>query len=471
MDSYNRLAKSSVIFAIGNIGSKLIYILLVPLYTYHLSTAQYGTVDLIITTLSLLIPIFTFSIFDAVLRFSLDNSYDRKLILAHGITITIIGFLISLLMYPIFILVFPFEQYIIYLYILLLFQSINNTLLQFARAIGKVKLFAGSSLISAFVVLICNIIFIVILDWNIEGFLLSLIFSYIISCLLLFILGRMHMYWSTNFFNTKIIKEMLFYSVPLIPNAIMWWVMGASDRYIISYMMGISANGMYAVATKLPSILNILNSVFIQAWQVAAIEEGSSKEKSQFYSNVFNVFSIGILILTSILIIFLKLILKIFVSPEYFEVWRYVPFLFLGVVFSSFSSFYGANYIAMKNTKGVFKTSIFGAVFNIIANIILVPIMGINGAAISTMLSFLLMWILRVFDTRDFVKININKKRFIFTMFIILIQIAILYINLNMEYIIQSLLFVILLLINRKDVQIIISKIIILFKTKILKKV
>ena len=148
--------------------------------------------------------------------------------------------------------------------------------------------------------------------------------------------------------------------------------MNASDRYAINIFLGISANGIYAIANKVPTILNMLYSIFSQAWQLSAIEEADNKNKSQFYTNVFNIFSLVMLIGTSCILVIIRPIIETFLADAYRDSWKYVPFLLLSVVFTSFSAFLGTNYIAMKETKGVFKTSLVGAIVNIILNILLI---------------------------------------------------------------------------------------------------
>src|SRR5690606_38107953 len=118
------------------------------------------------------------------------------------------------------------------------------------------------------------------------------------------------------------------------------------------------------------------------------IEEANSKDKSNFFSNVFNVFSMVMLLSTSLLLVHLKYIIEVLVADSYIESWKYVPFLLLGIVFSSFSGFLGTNYIAEKKTTGVFKTSLIGAIINIVLNLLMIPLLGLNGAAIATMISF-----------------------------------------------------------------------------------
>ncbi|MDK8210357.1 oligosaccharide flippase family protein, partial [Bacillus subtilis] len=287
MSKYKKLAINSIVFAIGNLGSKLISFLLLPLYTYYLEKNEFGTVDLLTTTLSLIIPIVTLSVFDAVLRFTMDKGYDNKIVLNNALLITLLGFIFSILLYPLVIIVFPFPKLLLYFYVLLLIQSINSSLSQFVRALGKIKFFSTIGIIGALTVLVGNIVFLVMLHWGIEGYLISLIFSNIVCFMFTFFFGDIRKYISISKANLNVVKKMLIYSIPLIPNALMWWIMSLSDRYIISFFLGLGANGLYAVASKIPSLLNIINSIFFQAWQMSAIEESESKNKSEFYTKIF----------------------------------------------------------------------------------------------------------------------------------------------------------------------------------------
>lgn len=459
MNIYKKLLNNSLVFAIGNLGTKLIIFFLVPLYTYYLSTSEFGMVDLFTTTVSLFMPIFTLSISDSVLRFVMDKAYDKQAVLINSIIVIFIGSGVLLLMYPLLIAFFPFDDYILYFYFLILIQAIFTSLNEYVRAKGMVRLFAASGIINALSLLLCNILFLVILKSGVIGYLLSLIVSYVISIIFLLWRGKVPKDISIKKINVILLKKMLIYSVPLIPNALMWWVMTFSDRYIISYMLGLSANGLYAVANKIPSILTIINSIFFQAWQMSAIEEADSNNKSVFFSNVFKVFSITMLVSTSFILAHLKFIVDLLVSDAYFEAWKYVPFLLLGVVFSSFSGFLGTNYIAARKTSGVFKTSIVGALINVASNILLIPLIGINGASIGTMLGFLVIWLLRIIDTRKFVKIKLNIRNLLLALVILSLQISLLYSENSVEYLIQISLFLSLILLNFKEMKIILNKI------------
>lgn len=459
MSKYKKLINNSFIFALGNLGTKLIVFFLIPLYTYYLTTSEFGLVDLLTTTISLLIPLITLSVFDSVLRFVMDKNYDKSSVLINAIVVAIIGNALLLSIYPILLLILPFHGMLLYFYLLLLLQSVNSIFMQYIRAKGFIKLFAVSGIVNAFTLLFANIVFLVIYNMGIEGYLFSLIIASIVSSLFIFIMGELWSDLQLCKINIKLAKEMLKYSIPLIPNALMWWIMGFSDRYIITYYLGLSATGLYAVATKIPSILIIINSIFFQAWQMSAIEEVNSKEKSKFFSDVFNIFSCVMLLSTSFILLHLKLFMDILFADSFSKSWEYVPFLLLGVVFSSFSGFLGTNYIAVKKTVGVFKTSIIGAVINVFLNIILIPVVGAIGAAIATMFSFAIIWLLRVKDTKKFVSIKLNIKKLLLTIIVIKVQILVLYLGFSYEYLIQVCLFFIILLINLNEIKLLIKKI------------
>lgn len=405
-------------------------------------------VDLLTTTISMLIPIITMSIYDSVLRFVMDKNYDKQAVLVNSFFVILIGISVLLIFHPLLVIIVPFDNYMVYFYFLILIQSINTTLNQFVRAKGLVKLFAANGIINALILLICNIFFLILFSKGIEGYLLSFIIANLFSSLFVYIAGKVFLDFKLKKLNITVLKEMLLYSIPLIPNALMWWIMELSDRYIITFFLGLSANGIYAVASKIPGILNIVNSIFFQAWQMSAIEESESQDKSVFFSTVFNVFSIAMLVSTSLILTHLKFIIDLILAENYYETWKYIPFLLLAVVFSSFSGFLGTNYIAAKKTFGVFKTSLVGAILNILANFILIPIIGIYGAAIGTIISFIVIWLLRIKDTKMFVNIEINIIKLLLNLLVICTQITLLYLHLSYEYLFQLGLSLIIIAIN-----------------------
>lgn len=420
MNRYGKLVKNSGIFAIANLGSHLITFFLVRFYTEVLTAAEYGIVDFVITTSSMLIPFLTLAIVEAVLRFSMDNE-DQSAVFTNGILLAILGSFILLILGPVFISGTVYEPFFPYLLGLVLCSSINLISAQYTRGVGRVSAFAVAGLIKTVTLVCSNLFFLLYMNWGVKGYLLSSILSELASSI--FLTVRVQLYRCVEFkWNGKLLKKMLRYSIPLMPNSLSWWVMKAADKYVILSVMGTAANGIYAVAHKIPSLIELCNSIFFQAWQLSAVQEAASETKSEFYSRVFQFLSAMLCVVASLLILALKPIAKIMVAASYGEVWKFMPFLIIAMVFSAFSGFLGTNYVAMKKTDGALKTTFIGAITNIALNILLVRPFGINGAAFATMISFMVTWLYRAYDTRKFVLIRHNAIQLWESLVLLLIQ-------------------------------------------------
>ncbi|EOS8069673.1 polysaccharide biosynthesis C-terminal domain-containing protein, partial [Enterococcus faecium] len=250
----------------------------------------------------------------------------------------------------------------------------------------KIKIYAINGIMMSLVLAISNIIFLKFLSFGVDGYLLSIIMSNLVSLFFMIIVLKFDFILIVKSkVDWELFKRMLVYSVPLIPNAFMWWLMNASSRYFILFYLDATANGLFAVASKIPSILSMVQTVFFQAWQLSAIEEYDSDNKREFYSSIFYWLSTIMIICTSILILFLKPIINITMSGNYSLSWKPVPFLLIGLIFSSFSSFFGTFYIAEKKTTGVMYTSVIGGMVSLILNFILIRYFGIIGAGLSTL--------------------------------------------------------------------------------------
>ncbi|WCG37215.1 lipopolysaccharide biosynthesis protein [Aerococcus urinaeequi] len=456
MNLYKKLFNNLMVFGLGNMGSKIISFILVPLYTYYLSQKEYGSVDLVMVTVNMVLPIVTACAHEAVLRFAIDES-DSEWVLSNTLTITVVGYFVLLLIYPILNYFNFLEDNLLYLYIILLVQMINQLFTQFTRGIGKVRIFAINGVLITLLTGLLNILFLAILNLGLYGYFISITLAYIFSTVFIFITVKPFKYIKINNLSFIRIKEILAYSIPLIPNYLMWWIINSSSRYIINWFVGIAANGIFAVASKIPSLISIISSVFTQAWQLSVFESYEREKKSKFYSKIFNIYVSILLLFDSLILIFLKPTFSIFFSESFYTAWQPVPFLLLGSVFSALSSFLGVAYTASKETKGVFRTSMIGGGFSIILNIILIPLFGIIGAGVSSMIGFFVMFFVRYVDTKDILSFNIDWNKFLLTLVLIILQTVILFIDIN-DYIALTILvslFLVNLIINRNIFEII----------------
>lgn len=447
MNKYIKLIRNIGIFTIGNLGSKFLTFLIVPLYTYVLTTEEYGLVDTTITLVSLFLPFFTCAIYEAILRYTLNSKYTKEEVFTNCFIVLILGFLIFIFVMPIINLFIDFN-FLLYFILLLITQGIYTFFQQFSKGIDRNQVYTISGLIYTFIMLLLNVLFLVNFKMGIPGYFLSMIIGYTISSIYITITTNIFKYFKVNVISKEPIKVYLKYSIPLVPNSIMWWVMNASSKFFILYFLDLSANGIYAIAFKIPTVISMFSQIFFQAWQISAVEEENSSSKSTYYSKIYNLFSIVMFGISSFLLVVLKPLILNFFSQDYIDAWEYIPFLILAVVFSSFSSFIGVNYIVSKKTSGVFTSSLIGAIANCIFNILLIPCIGLYGASIATLLSYFIMWIIRYRDTKKQINIKINKFAYLFNILIITFQIILLYIPFSNNLIFVLFLFIILAVVD-----------------------
>ena len=405
------LAKNTAIVSIGKICTQLITFLLLPVYTAVLSNEEYGVVDLLNTLTSLLLPIVTLQIEQGIFRYLIDcrenNEKQIKLIT------TIIRFMIiqSIVCIVIFLCVSPFihNEYKYFLMANLLMGIFSSLLLQICRGLGDNATYAIGSFITGAFTVVLNVIFIVAFRWGAYGMLGATAISNFICSVYIFLKRKIYKYIKPKQFDKKILKEIIKYSVPLIPNMISWWIVSASDRTIISAVIGIAQNGIYSAANKFSGVFTTLYSVFNLTWTESASININSEDRDEFFSKIldFVIRFFGCLCLGTIAV--MPFAFNILINEKFAEAYYQIPILILGSVFNILVSFVGSIYVAKKLTKEIAKTSIIAAVINIFVNIVLIKSIGLYAASISTVIAYALMFIYRWIDVKKYVKFNVNK--------------------------------------------------------------
>lgn len=450
MGKYKYLLKNMGLLTISNFATKLLSFFLVPLYTTVLSTAQYGTYDLYNTTISLLIPILTFDIQEATLRFSIDNNSDKKSIFSISLTysalssVFVIGFVV---INNIFHILPLFEKFYLQFILLYIFNTMAGMISYFARGISKIFDLSVSSVISSAVMIGCNILFLLVFKWGINGYFLASIMGSAAQCFYLSIRINLFRYITHVDFHSSIHNEMVRYSKPMIANAVSWWVNNASDRYVVTSLVGVAANGIYSVGYKIPSIISVLQSIFGQAWTLSAVKDFDREDKSCFFINIYNLYNFMLVFACTGLMLIDKPLARLLYAKDFYSGWVYAPFLMISTIFSGLSAFIGGLLSAMKKSTSFAKTSVITAVVNTIGNILLVIVIGPLGAAVSTAIAYALMWILRLRDIKKDINLRVNFKRDLTSYLVLDVQALMLcYINRNKLINISQLGFVIAIL-------------------------
>ena len=458
MDKYKKLATNTLIFAIGTFSSKVLSFLLMPYVTRMMVTGEYGTADLIQQTANVLIPIVFLQINSAALRFALDKDGDKAEVFTVGIRTTLRGFAVFLLLwYPMSLITindFKLGDYIGLIYAFVFVSGFRQLCQQFVRGCGHVKTFAIDGILATATTLVFNLLFLGPFHWGVTGYILAIIASDLCSIIFLTVACKLWKFVKIKGVRKSTTFDMLKYSIPMMPSIILWWVVNVSDRYMVTYFINSGANGLYTAASKIPNFVIMFSSIFIDAWQLSAVDEYDNEGTQDFFTNVFRVYSGGIFAVSSVLIIFCQLITKILVAPSYYESWQFVPVLIIGTSISCHVNFLASVYMAEKKNIMAMVTAFAGAATNVILNLILIPRIGANGAAIATAISFIVAFVARALDARRFLKINYNTPLIAVEMIILASQSAVLlYFKSGiMMYAIEAVLMVLMLAINYKQI-------------------
>lgn len=398
------LISNTVIFAVGNALTKLIQLVLMPLYTTCMTVGDYGVAELVNNMSDLLYPLLCLCIFESVFRFAMERDIDKGDLLAGAIgvliTMTPIGFLAAFIAYT----VFSYEQAWACL-ILVIAVSTRTVFAQFARGTGEVKRFAISGVLNTLILLAFTIIFVVCLRWSIPGYIAALILGNVGSSLYIIASCRLWQF-SGSHPDRHLLRKMLSYSLPLLPNTLAWWFMNIFGRYVLLIFQGPVLAGLYTAASKLPSLVNFLSTIFQQAWQISAAQELDSEDGVKYFSKVFNFFAAFLYCGCSSLITFSIPLATILLRGEFFTAWRFVPLLMLSALIGCFSAFFGTFYNAAKRTGAVFSSTVIGAVVNVVIALTLVNVVGVWGVLISSVIGQMTTFIYRVIDSRRFAPIS-----------------------------------------------------------------
>ena len=461
---YKFLAKNIGILSISNFASKVLIFILVPLYTSVLSTEEYGKYDLIRTTVSILLPILSANIGEAAMRFLLDNKKDKTGVIMVGavyVSICIIIGLVFTLVNLRFNLVSTLEglEWIVFWYFV--FMILESFLGQVAKGLEKVNYIGIAGGIATVCTLLFNLLFLLKFKWGLKGFFGAYVLAFSLASIYYFFRLKIWKYFQLSSFRNDTCKEMLKYSAPLIINSIGWTLNSSLDKYTVSFFCGASATGLIAVAYKIPNILDAIKTIFVQAWQISAINEYETQDKRLFYTQMYWFINTGLSLCCASMIIVTRMLAKILFQNNFYEAWRYVPLLLLSVVINSMAGFLGPILSAQYNSKSMAASAVGGIIANIVCNIIFVQIWQIQGAILATVISSLVIYIIRIIVVEDLVEKRVKYP--VYVTWIILMCMAIIEVKYQQTGI-ELVLFIIIIIANRKIINKILGKFTVIIK-------
>lgn len=410
MNRGKELAKNTAIIAIGKVSTQFISFFLLPLYTAMLSTEEYGTVEVFNTCVALLLPVMTLQIEQGVFRFLVDargEKKDQQELITNAISFILIQCAVCFFA---FVIVSPLIHIDnkIYILINMIANSLSMTLLQIARGVGSNAAYSVGSFLTAVSSIILNVLFIVGLRMGAEGMLLATFLGNLICCFYLVFRLKVYSFCKIKYLNRDILKKLLRYSLPLVPNAVSWWLVNASDRLVVAGILGLEANGILSVAHKFPSVYASIYNIVNMTWVESATMYMNKEGGEEYFDNMINVlqklFTSAFLGCVAVM----PFVFSFLVNEAYQDAYGLIPIYMLASAVNATVALISVVYTVDMATKEIAKTTIFAGVINIIVLIALIFVVGIYAAPISSAVAYLLMAVYRYFDGQKHYKFKFD---------------------------------------------------------------
>ena len=456
MGRFKKLLSNTAILGAGTFISKVLVFLLMPLYTACLSSSEFGVADILMQTANLIIPIAVIGVSDGLFRFTIDaDPRRRKQIFTVSIITLFIGMLPLALLIQIFGFFSVYQGYVWLVFFYICAANLHLIVANYVRGCDRTKTFAVQGIINTALVIIFNVIFLVVFDMGVTGYLLSVVLAdFLVSVgLLLFC----KIYKDINFqgIDKSLIKDLFRFSIPYIPLTLMWTITSVSDRFVILATLGDNAtsiNGLYAAAYKLPTLITIAGGIFIKAWHISSVSENDAKERSAFFGNVYKNYLCLMFAGGACLIALSKVFTRLLLNESYYNSWQYVPILAIAMIFSAFSEFLGSVYFVYKKSASSLLTASLGSITNIILNFALIPFLGAIGAAIATAVCYALVFLIRIIDTQKYIQFDRAIGKTIVNTVLIVAQVILMIVELPYWWIYQIGFIIFALVFNGREI-------------------
>lgn len=414
-----KLIKNTSIIGIGKMSTQVLTFFLLPLYTGILSPKDFGTYDFIFTLASFAVPFINFSLDESMFRYLIDvvgNDKKKKIIITDVMLFNIFSIIIVTIII-LFINIFISYDYIVYLLFFIIASILASLKSAITRGLERIDLYAKSNFISSLLIILLNILFIVVFKLGISGLIWSFVLAQIITTIYVIYKIKLWYYLNLRDFDYLLLKDMLKYSFPLIPNSISFQIINLSDRLVVTGILGSFSNGILSISHKFPNLINTVNGFFYVAWKESASKAVKEDNSEEFYNEIYSILNPFLLAVTGVTISFIPFIFNIFINKAYSESYNYIPILLISAYFSSISGFYDGIFVAYKDSKIIGFTTTIAAIVNLVVNIILIYFIGLYAAVISTFIANFIVFIIRKNKSKKYVIIrNANKYFILFTL-------------------------------------------------------
>jgi len=436
-------AKHTFIYSLGNLSTKIIGLLLLPLYTAKLTLLDYGRFTILETTSMFLTMVLGLRIVSSIMRGRAeteDRNEQGKILFNTYVVLLISAVAINLIFSPlrpwfskVFFSSIEYSHFFTVIFIIIGLEMVNQVPMNLFRFRGKPIIYSSYFAAKLTIVLGLNIYFLVYAEIGVIGIFYSQLIANVIQMLCTIPILMKNFNYK---FDTNLNKEMLGYSVPLIFSAISVQLLAIGDRYLIKYFLDYSQVGIYSLGYKISGVLNVfVVQAFALGFLPIAYKMQDSPEATRFFQKVFKYFSMILVFGALGLSLFSREILLIFArKPEFYIAYKIVPLITLAFIFKGIQYMFILGFHYVKKTKYVAYIVTVALFVNIGLNFVLIPRFGIWGAALTTVISSLLISVISYFVSQKFypVKYEIGKMGIVLLVGIGLFLISGLFFDTNM---------------------------------------
>ncbi len=409
--------KEGSIYAFAGIAAKGVSLFMIPIFTYYFTTLDFGRIEILFVFTLLISGILSWQLGQGLIRYISQHQNDqsrKKYYSSTAFIFTIaayfVGTAVLIVLGPSLLEVLGLSGVISYkTFVLTMIAVFLNGIFSFfgnhLQALRKKNQYAISNFIHSFLGIIATYLFVIVLDKSINGIFYATIATVPVTLIYQFSVLKSEYRW---FFSRSILRQLLSYSIPLIPGALALIVLNISDRVMLSYLTSLTTLGIYSVALKFAFGMQIIVQGFGMAINPLTFEKHQSPETNksigQLLSGYIKLGGVAVLILS----LFSKEIVVILTQSPYYNAQYVMPMLFASVWIQGVTMFA----LGLQITKKTFQISIITCltvILNVALNYYLIPIFDIKGAAFSTLISASVNSSILVYFSRKSFPLKLNK--------------------------------------------------------------
>ena len=463
MNKFKLFIENFLVYGLGGVISKIIPLIMIPIITRIMPNSTYfGISDMSNTIISFASALAILGMYDAMYRifFDKDDEEYKKNVCSTTLLFTLIT---SVIVFGIMILLkekiskiffgsIEYQRIVCITALATLVTATNNIISAPTRMQNKRKVFLIVNTVSPF--LSYSIAIPLLLNGH---YLIALPLASVISGIIIELAFACmnHKWFCVKKFDKKMLKQLLMIAIPLFPNFLIYWIYNSFDKVMITNILGIGESGIYAVGSKIGAISQLIYLAFAGGWQYFSFS--TMKEENQVKSNslIFEYLGIISYFATILMCSFSYLIFQILFEEEYLKAYIVAPYLFMAPLLQMLFQVACNQFLVIKKTWPNLLILIIGAIINIILNSALIPLIGIEGAAISTLVGYIISNIIVIIVLQK-MKLMIVSKRMIISATTAFLYIALWRVflkdNIVMNLIVVILIAIIYILFYKKDI-------------------